>query len=128
MKKTFCDKCGDEIKVDSEYVFGKELCPVCAEIISDWLEGKTLELGHKTEDKPIITDPECCGDCYKCMHFHTHGDPVERKAIVACRHYKKRLYFELGDIMVGSVTPLTFKDYGEEMYPNCHGYSEEELE
>lgn len=117
MKKTFCDKCGDEIKVDSEWVFGKELCPVCAEVIQDWLDGKTLELGCETEDKPIITDPECCGECFKCTHFLTHDDPVERKAIVACRHYKKRLYFELGDIMVGSVTPLTFKDYGEAMFP-----------
>ena len=116
MKKSFCDKCGDEIKVDSEYILGKELCPVCTEIISDWLEGKTLELGCETEDKPIITNPECCGDCYKCTHFDTHGDPIEMKTIVACMHYKKKLYFELGDIMVGSVTPLTFKDYGEAFY------------
>ena len=99
-----------------------DICPKCMMELEGWLENNEFptncEPEAETEDKPTITDPECCGDCYKCTHFHTHGDPIERKSIVACMHYKKKLYFELGDITVGSVTPLTFKDYGEALFPD----------
>lgn len=127
MKKSFCDKCGDEIKVDSEYVFGYELCPVCAEVISDWLEGKTLEIGSEVKDEPIITDPECCGDCRDCKHSYKSANEFDRTTIIGCLHYHKRLVYPL-DEPCKTITPETFKEHGEEMYPNCHGYSEEELE
>lgn len=135
MKRTFCDKCGDEIKENADWVFGKEICPICSGIISDWLNNKTsiLDLAAAAEDdkedQPVITDPECCGDCYECTHCsQMHCDPAKNEAIIVCRHYKKKLYFEPGDIMVGSPTPLKFKEYGEASFPDCHGYSEEELE
>lgn len=38
MKKIFCDKCGDEIKVEVEYIYGRELCPKCVKALIKWLE------------------------------------------------------------------------------------------
>lgn len=124
MKKSFCDKCGDEIKVDSEWVFGKELCPVCSGIIRDWLDGKTLELGCETEDKPIITDPECCGVCLGCKYGHTAYSVSVRTIIIECRHYHKRIV-QSYDIPYESITPEAFKTRGEDIILDCHGYSEE---
>lgn len=37
MRKTFCDKCGKEIKTDVEMVFGYELCSECAKAIDDFI-------------------------------------------------------------------------------------------
>ena len=125
MKKTFCDKCGDEIKVDSEWVFGKELCPVCAEVIRDWLDGKTLELGCETEDEPVITDPECCGVCRGCKHSYSSRNEFDRTIIIGCLHYHKRLRYSF-DEPCETITPETFKEHGEEIYSNSHEYSEEE--
>jgi hypothetical protein len=114
MKKSFCDKCGDEIKVDSEYVFGHELCPVCSGIIRDWLEGKTLELGCETEDKPIITDPECCGVCRGCKHSYGSRNEIDRMIIIGCLHYHKRIV-QSYDIPYESITPEAFKTRGEDV-------------
>jgi len=125
MKKTFCDKCGDEIKVDSEWVFGKELCPVCAEVIRDWLDGKTLELGCETEDKPVIIDPECCGVCRGCKHSYGSRNEFDRTIIIGCLHYHKRLRYSF-DESCETITPETFKEHGEEIYSDSNGYSEED--
>ena len=125
MRKTFCDKCGDENKVDSEWVFGKELCPVCAEVIRDWLDGKTLELGCETEDKPVLTDPECCGDCRGCKHSYGSRNEFDRTIIIGCLHYHKRLRYSF-DESCETITPEIFKERGEDIYSNSHEYSEEE--
>lgn len=131
MRKTFCDKCGDENKVDSEWVFGKELCPVCAEVIRDWLDGKTLELSDiskaedRLPDKPVITDPECCGVCRGCKHSYSSRNEIDRTIIIGCLHYHKRLRYSF-DEPCETITPETFKEHGEETYSNSHEYSEEE--
>lgn len=37
MRLTICDKCGKEIKTDVVTVFNYELCPKCAEAVSDFI-------------------------------------------------------------------------------------------
>lgn len=63
MRKTFCDKCGNEITEDVTMVFDYELCPECVKAVKDFITN-TSKISIMDEIRDFCSNfSKNCGDC-----------------------------------------------------------------
>ena len=80
MKKTFCDKCGDEITEDVTMVFNHELCPKCANAVDTFI---TRSPRTSTMDELRDFCNNFSDHCALCP-FYDEGGSSNTQCILRC--------------------------------------------
>ena len=106
MRKTFCDKCGNEITEDVTMVFNHELCPECANAVDDFITHSsrpaTANWHRLPDDESVLVD-----HWFYLVTHADYGTPMKAKY-----HDDLGGYFEImnkKDVPVEYIDPMIGK-------------------